>query len=368
MRIAKIVSSLVWVSTVGLAPQLVAQTGLVHNSHNQVSFTNIQLGSVVPNIAAGTMTIDAASARATTGGVFTSTQGNVPSVGTFVFNMQGQNFTNPAFPGVAGRWFADYWMYFGNANVTTVWAVARDPGYAGGVVATPVNYTANITLNRVGGGATMVYALGPILPYYAAWRFDGPTPSNVNPGISPPFNLIGTLNVGANQLAGDYTATFTVPYNDDQGAKTSSNITVNARVLQPLVVAIVQPLEFGSMVLTAAPATTVQVSNAGVRTLGGGLTAIALPAPAQAQLTVTGGLNLNTFLTLPASTTVTNGTQTLTVNTFVSDWVGLTKNLGATGTSPLNIGATLQIPVGFNALVGFDGTYAGTFNVTVAYN
>ena len=204
--------------------------------------------------------------------------------------------------------------------------------------------------------------------YFAAWSFDGPTPSNANPNMTPPFYLIGTLNVGANQLAGDYTGTFTLPYNDDIGANTSSTITVSGKVLQPLVVTTVQPLEFGSMVLGTAAATTVQVSSAGVRTLGGGLTPLVVPTPMQAQLTVTGGANLNTFLTLPASATITNGTQTLTVDTFTSDWAGLTKNLGAGGTSPLNIGATLQIPVGFNALLGFDGTYAGTFNVIVAYN
>ncbi len=362
-------SSLFLISALGLASQLIAQgTGIIHNSHNQVSFSNIQLGSLVPNTTVGTLSIDQASARVTTGGVFASTQGAVPTVGTFVFRMNGTNFAYGGPGNPNGRWLADYWMYLGVTNVTTIWAVNRDPGYAGGVVATPPNYTANITLNRVGGGASMIYALGPILPWYAAWRFDGPTPSNANPNQAPPFFLIGTLNVGANQLAGDYTGTFTLPYNDDQGAKTSSTISVSCKVLQPLVVTTVQPLDFGSMVLSAAGATTVQVSTAGARTLGGGLTAVLTPVPTQAQLTVTGGANLNTFLTLPASATITNGTRTLTVNTFTSDWVGLTKNLGVGGTSPLNIGATLQIPAGFNALVGFDGTYAGTFNVIVAYN
>jgi Domain of unknown function (DUF4402) len=64
-----------------------------------------------------------------------------------------------------------------------------------------------------------------------------------------------------------------------------------------------------------------------------------------AQFTVTGTAGQRAHMTLPNNVTVTNGTQTLTVN--ITDSVGSkTACLGATGTITIYVGGTLTLPGG----------------------
>jgi hypothetical protein len=69
------------------------------------------------------------------------------------------------------------------------------------------------------------------------------------------------------------------------------------------------------------------------------------------------------IITLPASTTITNGTQTMLVDNFVSDPDDTNPvTLGGTPTV-LSVGATLNV-----AANQASGTYTGTFDVSINYN
>ncbi len=83
--------------------------------------------------------------------------------------------------------------------------------------------------------------------------------------------------------------------------------------------------------------------------------------PAAASFNVTGDGNANYSITLPSSTTLSSGGDTMTVDTFNHD-AGATPTL-AGGADTFNVGATLN--VGATQAVG---TYSGTFDVTVNYN
>jgi spore coat protein U-like protein len=67
-------------------------------------------------------------------------------------------------------------------------------------------------------------------------------------------------------------------------------------------------------------------------------------------------------VTLPNSVTITNGTETMTVNSFSRSGGGQL-NLDAAGNGTFTVGARLNVGANQPA-----GTYAGTFNVTVNYN
>jgi len=82
-----------------------------------------------------------------------------------------------------------------------------------------------------------------------------------------------------------------------------------------------------------------------------------------AAFSVTGTPNANFAITLPASAvTITNGVDTMTVDTWTTDAVGQ-QTLSASGTALFQVGGTLHIPA-FAPL----GAYAGSFTVSVDYN
>ncbi len=68
-------------------------------------------------------------------------------------------------------------------------------------------------------------------------------------------------------------------------------------------------------------------------------------------------------VTLPNSVTITNGTETMTVNSFSRSGGSGQLNLDAAGNGSFTVGARLNVGANQPA-----GTYAGTFNVTVNYN
>jgi hypothetical protein len=140
----------------------------------------------------------------------------------------------------------------------------------------------------------------------------------------------------------------------------TASATATATIIAPLAMINTADLAFG-LVTTSAAAGTIELTPAGVRNSNGGATAITGLAWNAAAFSVTGEVGRTFAITLPASTTIAAGANTMTVNTFTS-------NLGATGTltggvAALNVGATLN--VGANQA---SGSYVGTFNVTVAYN
>ena len=128
------------------------------------------------------------------------------------------------------------------------------------------------------------------------------------------------------------------------------------RIAAPISISAGASMDFGTMTPTGT-AGTVTVTPAGVRTsvnvdLFGG-------TPAAASFSVTGEPGQAYFITLPSSTTLTSGGNTMTVDTFTD--AGATPTLVG-GSDTFNVGATLNVG-GAQAA----GTYSGTFPVTVNY-
>ena len=117
-------------------------------------------------------------------------------------------------------------------------------------------------------------------------------------------------------------------------------------------------MDFGTM-LTTGTAGTVTVTPAGARSsvnvdLFGGL-------PSAASFDVTGEAGQAYFITLPSSTILSSGANTMTVDTFNHD-AGATPTLVG-GSDTFNVGATLNV-----GATQASGTYSGTFAVTANYN
>jgi len=144
---------------------------------------------------------------------------------------------------------------------------------------------------------------------------------------------------------------------DSYAATTSSNAT--ATVVTPIAISNTQQLNFGSFSTTAV-GQTVTISAAGARSATG-----AIPVPSSAvtaaSFNVTGSGVLTYAITLPASSTITNGTDTFTVNAFTSAPSG-TGTLTA-GAQTLTVGATVTTAGTLST-----GAYNGSFNVSVDYN
>lgn len=144
---------------------------------------------------------------------------------------------------------------------------------------------------------------------------------------------------------------------DSYAANANSNAT--ATVVTPIGITNSTGLDFGSF-STSATGQTVTISALGARSSVG---AIVVPASTfnAASFNVTGSGVLTYAITLPASSTITNGTDTFTVNAFTSNPSG-TGALTA-GAQTLAVGATVTTAGTLST-----GTYNGTFNVSVDYN
>jgi hypothetical protein len=140
-----------------------------------------------------------------------------------------------------------------------------------------------------------------------------------------------------------------------------------ANVVTPGSIVPLTALRFGQ-ILIPATAGTMAINNAGTVTSTGGVTtAMAITqygtgrGPGAFELT--GSPNRQCDVTLPASITISNGTQTMTVNAFNANVNGGGKiKLDATGHAQLDIGATLNVAA--NQAVG---AYTGSYNITVAF-
>ena len=141
----------------------------------------------------------------------------------------------------------------------------------------------------------------------------------------------------------------------------SATASATADIIAPIAIINISgsTLAFGQIVPVAAG--TVTVATDGTRTFSGVQIVPASPTTA-AQFQVTGNPN-NTFsITLPASTTISSGTNNMTVDAFTSNPTS-TGTLDNTGNKTLNVGGTLHVAA--NQAIGH---YTGTFAVTVAYN
>lgn len=146
---------------------------------------------------------------------------------------------------------------------------------------------------------------------------------------------------------------------DVLAATATSN--VGASIVPAISIAKTADMEFADVVASGS-AGTVVLSTAGARSVTGGATLGNGTGAAAAAFTVSGDPSSTYSISLPASATITSAPNTMTVDTFTSSPSG-TGTIGGGGTQTLTVGATLQVGAS-----QAQGTYTGTFDVTVAYN
>lgn len=147
-----------------------------------------------------------------------------------------------------------------------------------------------------------------------------------------------------------------------QGA--TATATATATIVTPISITNTSNMNFGNIAVNAT-AGTVVLAPGGTRTSTGGVT---LPADigtvSAAVFTVAGIPGAAYSISLPASTTVVSGGNSMTVDTFTSNPSGTGNLDGTTGDQTLQVGATLN--VGGSQPTGV--YVSGTFDVTVNYN
>jgi hypothetical protein len=155
-------------------------------------------------------------------------------------------------------------------------------------------------------------------------------------------------------------------------AQATENTAAGAVIITPIGITETAALHFGVMsVLVGTPGTCV-LSTSGVRTQTGGVNLSAqTPVAANAAYDVTGMASTTYALTLPATITVTETVgliETMTIGTLLARFNGagadaVISTLDGSGDDSFTVGGTLTVPAGQT-----EGIYAGTFDVTVAYN
>lgn len=155
-------------------------------------------------------------------------------------------------------------------------------------------------------------------------------------------------------------------------AQATENTTAGAVIITPISIAETSPLHFGVMAVLAGTPGTCVLTTQGVRSATGGVNLSAqAPLATNAAYDVSGQASTTYAITLPATITVTEtvgSVATMTIGTLLARTAsagadGLTGTLDGLGADSFTVGGTLTV-----AAAQLAGTYAGTFDVTVAYN
>jgi hypothetical protein len=143
----------------------------------------------------------------------------------------------------------------------------------------------------------------------------------------------------------------------------NQNATATARIVKPLTLSWVQDLDLGTVILGSGnwSGAVVSITNAGVFSCtNANVTCSGATKPAQYKVT---GTN-NQVVTINApNVTLTNQNDGVSTLLLTTNSPG-TVNLGNSGSTGLTFGVGGSISVNSTTP---DGTYAGTFNVTVNY-
>ncbi|MGV3580063.1 DUF4402 domain-containing protein [Brevundimonas sp.] len=152
-----------------------------------------------------------------------------------------------------------------------------------------------------------------------------------------------------------------------QSASTTGSGSIT--VIRPLTITKNADLKFGAVVRPSTGSGTAVVSAAGVRSVTGGVVGLASgDAPQASQFTVSGEGGQSISVTIPATFTMANGSDSLTVTTS-NNLVGsagaqtLSNAMGAAGALAFNVGGSVPI-----SSTTTTGAYTGTFTVSAAYN
>jgi hypothetical protein len=152
-----------------------------------------------------------------------------------------------------------------------------------------------------------------------------------------------------------------------QSASTTGQGSIT--IVRPLTVTKNADLKLGTVVRPASGSGTVVVSAAGVRSVTGGVVGLSTgDTPQAAQFTVDGEGGQSVSVTIPATFSMANGSDTLTVTTSNSLTGSaasqtLSNALGSAGSLNFRVGGS--VPVASTAATG---VYTGTFTVSAAYN
>jgi len=152
-----------------------------------------------------------------------------------------------------------------------------------------------------------------------------------------------------------------------QSASTTGQGSIT--VIRPLTITKNADLAFGTVVRPSTGAGTAVVSAAGVRSVTGGVVGLSSgDTPQAAQFTVDGEGGQSVSVTIPATFSIANGSDTLTVTTS-NNLTGsaaaqtLSNALGSAGSLVFKVGGS--VPVASTAPTGL---YSGAFTVSAAYN
>lgn len=145
--------------------------------------------------------------------------------------------------------------------------------------------------------------------------------------------------------------------------------TGSITVIRPLTITKNADLKFGTVVRPSTGSGTVAVSAAGARSVAGGVVGLSSgDTPQAAQFTVDGEGGQSISVTIPATFSIANGSDTLTVTTS-NNLSGsaatqtLSNSLGSAGSLSFRVGGSVPV-----ASTSPTGTYSGTFTVSAAYN
>lgn len=140
-------------------------------------------------------------------------------------------------------------------------------------------------------------------------------------------------------------------------------------ILRPITITKNADLKFGTVVRPSTGSGTAVVSAAGVRSVTGGVVGLASgDTPQSAQFTVDGEGGQSISVTIPATFTMANGSDSLTVTTSnnLTGSAGsqtLSNSLGSAGSLVFRVGGSVPI-----TSTTATGAYTGTFTVSAAYN
>ena len=140
------------------------------------------------------------------------------------------------------------------------------------------------------------------------------------------------------------------------------NAAGTASVLRPLTILKQSDMDFGELVVRGAGTAVIDPVSGGLSTTGL-VTPVGPPAKA-AVFTATGSRTSNVHIRIPQNPitlTRVGGTQTMTVSTWTLDG-NSNRKIPLTSAFNFAVGATLTVAAG-----QVDGTYLGTFDVTVQY-
>ncbi len=146
----------------------------------------------------------------------------------------------------------------------------------------------------------------------------------------------------------------------------SATATATGTIVTPISIENAEDMNFGNVAVQSTSGGTVVLAPSGSRSVTGGVTLPAIEGTVSAaSFDIEGAPNYTYSISLPsAATTVSSGSNTMTVNAFTSD-PSTTGTLSASGIETINVGATLNVDA-----AQASGVYESEtpFTVTVNYN